>query len=296
MPPVMDACCMRAAFAAATVLLLAPCAAHAATAPKITVEPAIKGVPQVGAELAASATWTGDPEPKAVWTWLRCASPTSPCKAIEGAATDHYRVGDADAGLVLRVRVKVTNIAGSAEARSKPTAVVTPAPKPTPTPTPMATPTPTPTPSPEPTVTPEPTPAAPVFDSAPITLPVVTPRPPRTAPRRMTPFPVVRVKGWLISSGARVTLLSVRAPRAARIEVFCSGGDCPRRRFTSSGTTRLRPFERDLRAGTRLVVRVTRDGYVGKYTRIVIRRGAVPKRVDRCLDPGATRPVKCPST
>jgi len=279
----MDVRSMRGVVGAATVLLLVPGTARATIAPRITVAPAIDGVAQVGAELAASATWTGDPQPTAAWAWLRCAKPTSACTVIDGAATDRYLVAEADLGLVFRARLKVTNSAGSADARSKPTAVIAAAP--------IATPTPTP----EPTPAPDPAPA--VLDSvpAPVSLPAVA-SPPPAAPKPMQPFPVVRIKGLLIATGARVTLLSVRAPRTARIEVTCQGDDCPVRRLRApAGTKRLRRFERDLRAGTRLEVRVTSAGHIGKYTEFVIRRRAEPRRVDRCLDPRKAAPVRCVS-
>ena len=39
---------------------------------------------------------------------------------------------------------------------------------------------------------------------------------------------------------------------------------------------------------------MTKPGYVGKLTAFVIRRHAEPRRSDRCLNPGKTRPVTCP--
>ena len=58
--------------------------------------------------------------------------------------------------------------------------------------------------------------------------------------------------------------------------------------------TRLWSYEGMLRAGARLVIRVTRPGYIGKHTTIRIRRGKTPARTDRCLFPGATAPTACP--
>jgi hypothetical protein len=102
------------------------------------------------------------------------------------------------------------------------------------------------------------------------------------------------VRGALTPTGARITLLSVRAPRGAQISVVCRGRDCPVRRFAAApGAARLRTFERDLRAGTRLEVSVGKRGYVGKLTVIVIRLHAPPWRSDRCLKPGAKRAVRC---
>jgi hypothetical protein len=113
----------------------------------------------------------------------------------------------------------------------------------------------------------------------------------------LDPFPIVRIRGVLTATGARVTLLSVRAPRGARITVVCRGRGCPVRRLVPApGAGRLRPFERDLRAGTRLELTVSKHGYIGKFTVIVIRRNASPWRSDRCLEPGAKRAVRCAAT
>jgi hypothetical protein len=111
----------------------------------------------------------------------------------------------------------------------------------------------------------------------------------------MSPVPVVRIRGRLTADGARVTLLTVRAPRGARIQVTCAGDHCPRRRVaTVAVVVHLRPYERLLRAGTRLEIRITRPSLIGKYTRIVVRQGRPPLRQDRCLMPGSSRPVGCP--
>jgi hypothetical protein len=265
------------------LLLTLPALARADAAPVITQAPVIVGSPQVGAELTAKAEWTGDPEPVVSWAWMRCEKANGNCAAIAGSTKERYVVSAPDLGTYLRVRVKVTNAAGSATAQSKPTTLILGAPEPTPTPTPAPTPEPTPVATPVPTAVPTPV-AAPA--------PVVAPAP--AAPLVFDPFPVVRIKGLLTPTGARVTLLSVRAPSDARVDVDCAGRDCPARHYrTDGGDHRLRKFERALRAGTRLQVRVTKPGYIGKFTEFVIRRHAEPKRSDRCLAPGATRPVRC---
>ena len=115
------------------------------------------------------------------------------------------------------------------------------------------------------------------------------------APRLLRPFPIVRIKGRLTPSGARVTLLTVRAPRGARITVRCRGHSCPARRLARIATlTRIRTLERYLAAGTRIDVTVTRPDQIGKWTTIHIARGAPPRRRDRCVLPGGRSPVPCP--
>jgi hypothetical protein len=267
---------------AVCLALLAPAGARADTGPAIAEDPAIAGVPRESEVLTARATWTGDPEPAVAWRWLRCASPKGKCTAVDGAASQSYQVVAADVGSVLRVRIKLTNSAGTAEARSDPTGTVEPAPPPSPTQDPDGPPA---------------DPPPPPFD--PPANPVIAPPPASgVAPPMLRPFPVVRIRGWLTRLGARVTLLTVRAPRDVQIAARCRGRSCPVRRVarTASATrTRLRPLQRRLRAGTRLDITVRKTGYIGKWTTIVIRRGRPPARADRCVYPGARRPTPCPA-
>ena len=312
--------------------LAAPAAESADTAPVITAGPVIDGIAMEGKTLTASATWTGDPEPTAEWRWQRCTPPGQQCVMIAGARAATYDVVAADVGSVLRVRLRLKNGAGTVNARSEPTVLVQPAPTPTPTPEPTPEPTPTPTPEPTPTPTPEPTPApTPTPTPTPEPTPTPTPEPdpasgtdeppqsftlppsPITVstkkddnpevtavdePRRLRPFPVVRIRGRLTEAGARITLLTVRAPRRARVGARCRGIGCPIRKLARSAartrTTRLRRLERSLRAGTRLDITVRKRGYIGKWTTIVIRRGLAPRRADRCVYPGRGRPAPCP--
>jgi hypothetical protein len=99
----------------------------------------------------------------------------------------------------------------------------------------------------------------------------------------------------LTARGARLTLITVRAPRGARIGVTCTGRSCPKRSMArTAALSRLRPFERSLRGGTRLGFTITKAGFVGKWTSIVIRVGLPPKRLDGCLDSRTKKHVSCP--
>ena len=257
------------AVAVLAALLLAAGPARADTAPVVTEVPQITGTPQAEATLTARAAWTGDPEPKATWAWLRCAATGKECTRIVGSAGQTYRVTTEDVGLVLLAQLKLSNVAGKAQARSKPTTVVEPAPQP-------------PAFEPFPPPTPVETPAAPG--------PLGTPR-----PLLLDPFPTVRIRGRLTPDGARVTRLSVKAPPGVSIEVSCHGNSCRTHKLARGAGIRLRRFERALRAGTRLEITVTKPGYVGKWTTIVIRRGAAPRRRDRCVYPGPRDRVQCPA-
>jgi hypothetical protein len=110
----------------------------------------------------------------------------------------------------------------------------------------------------------------------------------------LRPFPVIRIKGWVTERGARITLITVRAPRGARIAVACRGRSCPVPGLArTAALSRVRPFERALDAGTRLRFTVTRPGAIGKWTEIVIRRGAPPRRRDGCLNSDTMRKRQC---
>jgi hypothetical protein len=116
--------------------------------------------------------------------------------------------------------------------------------------------------------------------------------------RLMTPYPVVRLAGRLTRSGARVRVLSVlRAPVCARVRVTCRGRSCPVKRasgFMGRRPLRFRRFERRLRAGTVLTVRISKNALIGKFTQFRIRKDLAPRRRDRCLQPGKTTGTRCP--
>jgi hypothetical protein len=138
-----------------------------------------------------------------------------------------------------------------------------------------------------------------------ISIPVVASRQPLQA-SFMTPFPVVRIQGRATRAGARITRLTVQAPAGVRLRVTCRGKrrGCPKRRTVNrtvqarsdgrTPITRIRRFERRLRAGAVIRVYVTADGVIGKYSRFVVRRRRAPARRDLCLLPGSMQPARCP--
>jgi hypothetical protein len=120
------------------------------------------------------------------------------------------------------------------------------------------------------------------------------------------PFPVVRMVGSLTSSGVKISVLTVQAPAGSLVSARCVGKRCPlkvQRGYARAraGSTRVPPvtlwrFERFLRAGVVLQIKVSKAGQVGKYTSFTVRRGRVPVRLDECLDPTRLRPMVCPSS
>ena len=115
----------------------------------------------------------------------------------------------------------------------------------------------------------------------------------------MSPFPIVRIRGQAIGARVRVDLVSVRAPRGAKVLVRCRGTSCPRGRATARAVSAARPvrvkvLEHRYAPGAVLEVYVTLRGRIGKYVRFTIRNGKAPSRRDGCLAPSGTRLIRCP--
>ncbi len=126
----------------------------------------------------------------------------------------------------------------------------------------------------------------------------------------MQPFPIVRIAGAETAKGARIRLLTVQAPPAAKIAVSCKGHGCKTKSETRIATISSKDksksrsgaitlafprFQRTLGAGAVLQIRITRSGQIGKFTSFKIRRKKLPARADACLRPPSTSPSACPS-
>jgi hypothetical protein len=145
-------------------------------------------------------------------------------------------------------------------------------------------------------------------DSVALTTITVGERPPDA----ITPFPVVSMVSVVSAEGTRLEQLVISAPEGARIRIRCRGHGCPFQRLTRMATVtrpatrvqalvskrvRIRAFARHtLRPGAVVQIWVTKRGEIGKYTRFRIRKGKPPNRADRCLPPGARRPMRCPGS
>jgi hypothetical protein len=244
-----------------------PVAARADEAPSFVSKPVVQGDPIVGSALTAVATWTGDPTPTATYRWGRCPATSNICPEINGATAPQYVLTAADVGSRIAVEITLDNYTERVSRTSAATAVVTA----------RAAPAPAPSPAPP---------------SAAATIPqTAASRTPR--PTLLHPFPVVRIRGFFAKSGARITLLSVRGPQKAQIDVRCVGRGCPVSELTlPNANVRLHGFERFLRAGIQLQIRVTRPGRIGSYTSFLIRSRKAPLRTDRCLT-SRGKPVAC---
>lgn len=260
----------------ALAVALVPAGVHAPDALAADCEaPAISGSAQVGGSLKAEAGSCSDLFPPDVaLEWHRCTGSTpATCTKVKDAepSPSTYRVVAADAGL--RLAVKQTATGGLPPGTDTDWAFTGTVPQP---------------PAPPPG-TPQPPPPPPPGggDGGSGARPL------------LSPFPVVTIAGRLTRRGARVTRLSVTAPRGSRVRVRCRGRSCPakrgRARVGRKGSVRLRRFQAGLRGGTVLEILIGKPGFVGKFTQFKIRPRRPPLRVDMCLEPGATTPSACPS-
>jgi hypothetical protein len=138
--------------------------------------------------------------------------------------------------------------------------------------------------------------ATPPPDPAPAAVAAPIAAAPVVAPRLLTPFPIVRLRGVLSPAGITIGVLSVRAPSGTAVELRCRGERCPyvRKRIISAGSTvRFRGLGGRALFAVTLEVRATKRGYVGKFTRFRLRQGRFPLRSDACLAPGRSTPSAC---
>ena len=258
-----------------------------AVAATVTQAPTIAGDPTPGSELTATpGVWT-PASAAAGYDWLRCSASGDGCTPVAGSCDRRYTVRDADLGHTLRARLTVTE-RGQAPASgiSDATAVVVNKPYSIPTAGDSG----------QTCVQVTPTgPGQGTFTSGGATGPGTTPAP-DTSLAFIDPFPVVRISGRFTRSRTKLTRVTVRAPGGARIRVDCKGRGCPyRRRAIAVKFVRVRALQRSYRPGATIEIRVTQRRKIGKYTRVKTRRGKAPLRIDRCLMPGSTRPVRCPT-
>jgi hypothetical protein len=119
----------------------------------------------------------------------------------------------------------------------------------------------------------------------------------------MDPFPVVQLAGSYTRRGVDLKELRVEVPDGTRAAVRCIGRGCPMawEKYDavpgqgSLAQVPFRSFERFLPAGVELVVTVSQSEEIGKMTRLYVRSGRPPLRIDTCVDPSGDRPVKCPA-
>ena len=236
----------------------APTAVIEAAVPTVQTYPSNTGRAVVGEALTATSaqfSYATPPFAEDQYQWERCAPPEfTTCTAIGGATFVQHLLTEADLGSRLRIRERATYGPESKTVDAY---------------------------SPNSTTVTHPAPAT-----------------KKAAPELLAPFPVIAIGGVLTDNGANLSLLRVRGPLGALVKVRCIGPACPtsevRRRIGANLRVRIRPLERPAPIGTQLIFRITKPGTIGKYTRLRIRAGRRPIRVDRCLQPGQTQPSPCP--
>jgi hypothetical protein len=110
--------------AALVFLVLVAAAAAAPEAAPVNIDPpTITGTPRVGEALTAhNGTWENSPT-EFRYRWLRCNRVGTGCLLLVSDGKT-YRVGQADVGHTMRVRVTAVNADGATNARSEPTGIV----------------------------------------------------------------------------------------------------------------------------------------------------------------------------
>ena len=246
----------------------------------VTSAPVVSGSMVVGTTLSVSGGAWRTPNPSADRTeawyeWWRCPSTSQDdlWRCRFQTRNTSYRLSDADKGqYVFGVRfVRWRDTKNNADTRddeymtayrqsANPPAVTSPPPPPRrrrrsprrADARPDVAPTPTPVPGFDtgaPAATPVPTSGQVLHETA-------------RSRRVIRPFPIVRMRGVLTSTGAKISVLSVRAPRAAKITLRCKGKSCPASRWSRSARksrlTRMSRFERGLRSGVKITISVTR--------------------------------------
>lgn len=134
-------------------------------------------------------------------------------------------------------------------------------------------------------------------------LPPPPPPPPAAKLSKLSPFPVVRIRGVATRRGARIDSLTVKAKVGVLVVSRCQGKPkrCPYKERTqrikgAKGRTRrvrVDGFERGFRAGVKLRLFIVSADRVGKFTSFGIRRRKKPRRYDRCVRGVVLKPILC---
>ncbi len=225
--------------------------------PASSQAPGISGTTTEGQTLAATpGFWTGAAPISFAYRWARCDS--AGCSDLP-VTSQLYQLTSADVGKRVKVRVTATNQGGSAVKESALSAVIA---------------------------------------AKAVARPPVTPPKKPVKPKKLKPFPKVQMGGIVARAGAFLNVMRVvNVPKRAKVNVRCRGRTCPFKsrniKVRKKRATVTKLLKRPLFLGTVIEVRVTRKGYVGKYTRFKIRSNRAPARTDLCIYPGKSKPRKC---
>jgi hypothetical protein len=118
-------------------------------------------------------------------------------------------------------------------------------------------------------------------------------------PLQVLPGVEVEARFLLFARNTNVKFLRVRAPAGSRVSVRCVGKkNCPKRLTKmSKGPKKLqfKKLQRMFRPRTKLIITVTKGGFIGKQMTYTMRRRKPPMKRTLCLPPGAKKANACPS-
>jgi PKD repeat protein len=114
---------------------------------------------------------------------------------------------------------------------------------------------------------------------------------------------VISGRFLLFRRDTKIRFLRVRAPAGSMIRIRCSGKKCPKqltkkqlgKRLKKAQRVQFKALQRRFRPGAKLIVTVTKSGFIGRQTTFTLRRRKAPLRRDLCLPPGAKKATTCPS-
>jgi PKD repeat protein len=119
---------------------------------------------------------------------------------------------------------------------------------------------------------------------------------PNAGPTPLLSGVLVELRAAVYPRYTKVRGLLVRAPKGSKITVRCKGKGCPKLiTKTAKGSKKLRfkKLQRKFKPGRKLIVTVTKNGFIGRQTRWTIRRRKAPLRQDLCMTPGAKKASSC---
>jgi hypothetical protein len=107
----------------------------------------------------------------------------------------------------------------------------------------------------------------------------------------------VELRAAVYANYTKVRGLLVTAPKGSKIAVRCKGKGCPKvvtKMSKGSKKLRFKKLQRNFKPGRKLIVTVTKKGFIGKQTSWTIRRRKAPLRKDLCMNPGVKKASACP--
>jgi hypothetical protein len=109
-------------------------------------------------------------------------------------------------------------------------------------------------------------------------------------------FPALVLKyRYFISPNGLVKTLTAKVRKGSKVKVSCKGHGCPKPKTYRSKGRKLNlrgPFHHALGGGSRISIRVTRRGYIGKVAQITYRSNKKPSERVLCIPVGKKRPQK----